>query len=131
MKKLLVILLAALLALFSLSALAEDDFDYEDGNPPLAPEISLAANPSTGYQWRFEVDDPCVEVTDHGFYEGDTELLGAGGTQGFRLNGAEAGYAEIEFTYARSWTDAPQHTLIYRVIVTEDLDVMIYEVVMQ
>lgn len=122
------LLLALLLALLCAGALAE--MDYEDGNPPLAPDIMLPENPSTGYLWTAVTDDPCVEIMDNGFYDDGTGLAGAGGTHSFRLFGAEAGYAEITLTYGRAWEDQPLYTLIYRVIVEESGDVMIYEMQM-
>lgn len=129
MKKTLIYLLAALLLVFCASGASASmaKAEYEDGNPPCAPQIEVPANPTTGYRWTAVSDDDCVEVFDFGFFPDDNALLGAGGSQVFRLNGAQPGSAEVTLTYGRAWEEAPQHTLIYRVIVEEDLNVMIFE----
>lgn len=132
MKKLLRILsLLAALVLLAVPALAEDDdFCYEDGNPPVAPDINLPANPSTGYQWTFTVDDEEVlEVFDNGFLAPDaaSDVLGAPGTHTFRLYGAEFGTATVTFTYARSWEDKPLYTLTLHVQVDEAGNACIFQ----
>lgn len=121
-------LLAALL-MMALPALAED---YEDGNPPIAPELQLPSNPSTGYRWMYECDDAEVlSVCEHGFRSNAEGLLGAGGYEGFRLDGAEEGFANIIFRYGRSWEDQPLFALVYQVIVDADLNVTIFQMEMQ
>ena len=88
-----------------------------EGDPPIAPEIQLPANPTTGYTWHCTVEDPAVlDVCDQGYYPtGDNEMLGAGGWQLYRLDGAEEGMTIVTFTYARSWEAEPLYSLAYYV----------------
>lgn len=124
MKKLLLCLLA--LMLLALPVLAE-----EGGDPPLAPDLYLKGNPSTGYEWLYKVDDPTVlTVTDNGFEpssEGEG-LVGAGGDYTFRLDGLTSGMTDVTFVYARSWEtdEAPLCTLVYSVLVEDNLDAKIF-----
>ena len=126
MKKMIRILCLALtLMMVAVPALA---WDYE-GDPPVAPEIQLPANPTTGYTWHYVVEDPAVlEVCDHGYLvPGDNEMLGAGGLQRYRLDGAEEGMTVVTFTYARSWEGEALYTITYYVQVDAAGNVGIFQ----
>lgn len=119
------IVLALMVCMTAFTAVADE---YENGNPPLAPELELASNPTTGYRWFVTCDDEAVvEITEHGFVSDAEGLLGAGGTENFRLDGAEEGYAVITFRYARSWEEDALYTLTCHVFVNEALDVCIFQ----
>ena len=53
LRRMFVLALAMTLALPLLPALAEEDA----GNAPQNPAVILAANPTTGYTWTFEIAD--------------------------------------------------------------------------
>ena len=59
LRRMFVLALAMTLALPLLPALAEEDA----GNAPQNPAVILAANPTTGYTWTFEIADEAVMVT--------------------------------------------------------------------
>lgn len=127
MKKLLILLLS--LMLLAVPALADDD--YEGGDPPLAPDLELKGNATTGYSWLYEVEDPSIlTVTDNGFVpdEGTEGMTGAGGIFTFRLDGLKVGFTTVTFRYARSWEteEAPLCTISYTVDVDDDGDATIY-----
>lgn len=131
MKTTRILALALALALCLFPALAQEEtecWELDGGNPPLAPEIRLLSNPSTGYRWTAESDDETVVcVCGHGFSPAREGLMGAGGAECFRLDGAGEGYADITFRYARSWEEEPLYTIVYQVLVTEEMDVCIYQ----
>ncbi|MDD3336008.1 MAG: protease inhibitor I42 family protein [Eubacteriales bacterium] len=124
MKKWLISLL--LLCLLTVPAFAE-----EGGDPPLAPDLYLTGNPTTGYSWFAEVDEPTVlAVTDNGYVQDEGEGVGVGGVFQFRLDGLKEGMAKVTFRYARAWEteEAPLCELSYDVYVSEDLDTSIYSI---
>lgn len=130
MKKMYRILALVLsLCLLTLPVLAEelddDEWEYEGGSETIAPEIELRSNPTTGYHWFFECDEPdVVEVVEHGFVSDNEELLGSGGVECFRLDGQEYGFAVVTFRYGRT-VEEPLYTITYQLIVEENLDVLI------
>lgn len=128
MKRFLVCLLLLLLCV--MPALADD---YEGGDPPLAPDLYLKGNPTTGYEWLYSVDDEMVlTVTDNGFTTDPSAqtMVGAGGEYNFRLDGVKEGMATVTFRYARAWEteETPLCELTYTVYVDDDLDVSIYSI---
>lgn len=130
MKKLtrILTLLLALL-LLTVPVLAED---YEDGNPPVAPELRLPSNPSTGYHWMVSCEDlDVIEIFEDGFFSDDEGLLGAGGVEVFRIFGFEEGMATVTFHYGRSWEEEPLHTLVCQMIVDADWNVSIFQMELQ
>ncbi|MDD3411164.1 MAG: protease inhibitor I42 family protein [Eubacteriales bacterium] len=120
MKKFLCWMLALCLCL-SLTTLA-----FADDDPPLAPDLSLHGNPTTGYQWTYTVDDPQVlTVTDCGYTSDNEALMGSGGVFSYRLDGLMEGSAVVTFTYAKS-ADEIVCVLTYHVTVDDDHEVEIY-----
>lgn len=123
------LLMAIMLCMAFVPALAEEDFEYEDGNPPNAPELYLPADPSSGNSWFFTCDDPEVlDVRDFEYYPNDEAAPEKGGKHVFRLDGLEYGVAEVTFVYAPAADAEPVHKVICRVVVDEDWNVMIYEI---
>ncbi|ORC88819.1 cysteine peptidase inhibitor [Trypanosoma theileri] len=85
-------------------------------------EVELASNPTTGFTWALEGNDKKqlpAEATGGGnsfsnnhfhvkreYIHPDTRLLGAGGTDRFRVTPRVPGEHELVLVYARSW-EAP------------------------
>lgn len=99
--------------------------DYE-GEPQQCISLSLAGNASTGYQWMaISSDETVAYVDDLGITESgsDTHLLGAPEVRGYRICGAQAGSAEIQFTYSRPWESKQMYCFTIPVAVDESLNV--------
>ena len=115
-------LILALALLAAPAALA----DYE-GEPQRCVELSLACNPSTGYEWLVSTSDESIAyVDDLGTVttEEDPYLVGAPATRSFRIAGAAAGSAEITFSYLRPWESVqPLYQFTVPVTVDEGLNV--------
>ena len=115
-------LILALALLAAPAALA----DYE-GEPQRCVELSLACNPSTGYEWLVSTSDESIAyVDDLGTVttEEDPYLVGAPATRSFRIAGAAAGSAEITLSYLRPWESVqPLYKFTVPVTVDEGLNV--------
>lgn len=124
-----IVCLILALCLFAVPAFAEEDleedWEYEGDSGVIAPDVTLASNPSTGYHWSFVCDEPdVVHVAENGFVSDDEELLGAPGKETFRLFGDEPGFATVTFSYARA-QEEPLYTMTCQIIVMDDLEVVI------
>lgn len=121
MKRLLCMILT--LALLSAPAALAD---YE-GEPQRCVELSLACNPSTGYEWMVSTSDENIAYVDDlgtATAEEDPYLVGAPATRNFRIAGAAAGSAEITLSYLRPWESVqPLYRFTIPVTVDEGLNV--------
>ncbi len=71
-------------------------------------EITLPANPTTGYQWTIkQIDHSLLQLKSQQYIRPNTHLLGAGGAERFVFQLLEGKpypkQTEIELSYARSW----------------------------
>jgi len=64
--------------------------------------IALDANPTTGYQWQAE-DNAKVEQVKSKYVAGDSNLMGAGGTQMITFEATNRGSTTLKLDYARSF----------------------------
>jgi inhibitor of cysteine peptidase len=64
--------------------------------------IALASNPTTGYSWKAEANDN-VEQVKSKFVQGDSKLMGAGGTQLISFEATKRGGTTLTLDYARSF----------------------------
>ena len=60
--------------------------------------VKLDANPTTGYEWTFQIDGSAVPASD-----GAQPKTGEGGVHTFNFKADGSGEATLTFTYARSW----------------------------
>lgn len=68
--------------------------------------VKLDANPTTGYEWTFQIDGDAVQPDGDEFIpasDGSQPKTGEGGVHEFRFKAEGSGEASIAFTYARSW----------------------------
>ena len=108
------------------------DTDIVSGYVPNAVDLYLPSNPTTGYSWTYEIEDPSiVSLRDEYFSQSmGSDLVGAGGTHWFHISGEQPGITSVTFRYLRPWeTDVPPaEQTTYRLSVTDQLDVMIWGV---
>lgn len=66
-------------------------------------DVSLDANPSTGYAWTVSYDQSLLELANRVF-QPQSSLLGAGGKEVFTFRALAArGVTTVSFEYKRSW----------------------------
>lgn len=123
MKKTFIVAISLLLLLcLRIPAIAEN-------TGAVAPSVTFHGNPTTGYEWLFQTEDESVvSVVEQDFISDSTDanMVGAGGTFVFRLEGAKAGRTSISFRYARAWEhEANPPTITYQVSVDDALNVTI------
>jgi inhibitor of cysteine peptidase len=64
--------------------------------------IALDSNPTTGYQWQAE-DNAKVEQVKSKYVAGDSNLMGASGTQLITFEATNRGTTTLKLDYARSF----------------------------
>jgi len=88
-------------------------------------EITLEANPTTGFGWQvLEVEGAVVEQQGEKAYkqrETDGRRVGVGGWETFTFKAAKAGTADLRLVYRRSWEKdvEPAKTFAVKVTVKE------------
>ena len=98
---------------------------------PNQVDLYLPSNPTTGYSWVYDVEDPSViEIRDQYFeYSQEEGFVGGGGIHWFHIAGTNPGMTSVTFRYLRSWeADAPAEQTTYRLTVDDQLDVLIWGV---
>jgi inhibitor of cysteine peptidase len=83
-------------------------------------EVSLPANPSTGFGWTVVIDDPSVlgQVGDPEFVSDSEELVGAGGMLTMHFVGLAEGSSGLRLEYERPFEDVePEDTFTLDVTV--------------
>lgn len=106
------ILLGCLLMGFSILANASQDLTLNVANNETSFVVTLAANPTTGYQWSVDqYDKDLLTLTSSQYQRPKTNLIGAGGemTFTFSLNKGKTypKSSKMVFSYARSWEKEP------------------------
>lgn len=108
------------------------DTDEVSEYVPNVVDLYLPSNPTTGYSWTYEIEDPSiVSLRDEYFSQSmGSDLVGAGGTHCFHISGEQPGITSVTFRYLRPWeTDVPPaEQTTYRLSVNDQLDVMIWGV---
>ena len=108
------------------------DTDIVSGYVPNAVDLYMPSNPTTGYSWTYEIEDPSiVSLRDEYFSQSmGSNLAGAGGTHWFHISGEQQGITSVTFRYLRPWeTDVPPaEQTTYRLSVNDQLDVLIWGV---
>jgi inhibitor of cysteine peptidase len=75
--------------------------------------ITLASNPTTGYRWELVESDWSLlkqegEAEFRGSDTGDRPLVGAGGTETFRLRAIGSGQTAVSLAYLRPWEEGQE-----------------------
>ncbi|MBN2898484.1 MAG: protease inhibitor I42 family protein [Clostridia bacterium] len=97
--------------------------------------LTLDENPSTGYEWVYEIgDETHVSFVKSGFDSAETGLIGAGGQRTLTFKVLGEGVSTIHLDYKRSWEETSAEAvdvLVYqqgqKLIVEEDQEVHIVE----
>ncbi len=85
--------------------------------------ISLASNPSTGYQWseKLLISQPTVLVqTGHQTLPSTTDRPGAAGTQVWTLEAKAPGNTTVSGVYGRPWPGGEKDAWVFSANVTVD-----------
>lgn len=138
MKKPLSMILALLLALaFGAAAYAEEAapwYELDEADEVLT--VRLPANPTTGYEWTFEISDSeALELVTQEYVQDEAgqEMVGVGGTWVASFHGtfAKAGHVDLTLKYKRSFEQEAAETRLVKLWVMENnqLEVVSAEVV--
>ncbi len=116
-----------LLSLVGSNALAQEQSETRQSATVGVPfEITLVANPSTGYQWRIDRSSSAnlesVRIEDLGTSPPRSKdgrpLIGAPVTHNWLIAPLEAGSVRLVLTYSRAWESEPPaktHTFVIEV----------------
>ncbi len=116
----------AILAFFGISFGDKPTDESECGDVSAAVyedriEISLVANPSTGYSWTVEQEGSSVEFRSETFKSSvsssDVAIAGAPGESVFTYDVVSEGQTKLIFRYRRSWEEEPPIDSHYLVII--------------
>ena len=82
--------------------------------------VKLCSNPTTGYQWKYEViGDIVLKEEDHDFEEAEDEgLVGAAGKEVWTFEAIEKGTTEVRMEYSRPWEGGEKTEWTYTMYVT-------------
>ena len=105
------------------------DVEGDEGLPN-AVDLYFPSNPTTGYSWTAEVEDPAVAEVEEQYYPDSAPLgmVGVGGTQWYRIHGIGEGTTSVTFRYARPWESTAVTTYLYRIQVDAKRNVIIWGV---
>ena len=94
----------------------ESEFTLEVGDKI---RIELCANPSTGYQWEYEMTEDIVMVEDHDYDEPEGDVVGAAGIEFWTFEAVNPGNTKITMEYTRPGTGSTEDswTLIMSIAV--------------
>ena len=98
-----------------------------DGN---TVEFRFDANPSTGFEWKAEIDGNCIVFTDSKYISDKNpgNMVGVGGLQYFYFAAVSAGTATITFTYYRPFEDmGNDRVFVAQISVDENNNISITE----
>lgn len=96
---------------------------------PNAVDLYFPSNPTTGNDWTATVETPGVVELDEQYFPKQIEgLVGAGGTQWYRIRGVGEGITSVTFQYGRYWEEKPLTTFVYRLQVDARGSVLIWGV---
>ncbi len=88
-------------------------------------QVTLSANPTTGFIWRCIIGDETVAVLKNVQYTApeDPALAGVGGAFTWRFETLVPGETTLTFHYCRDWEEdfieTPGNTIVYYLVVTE------------
>ena len=91
--------------------------------------IKLKGNPTTGYNWFYEIsDDSIVAIEESEKYLGDDLIVGAPSIFTYTITSLKPGQATLHFEYKRPWeTVEPAETKDYIITVAENGKIKIEE----
>ena len=81
-------------------------------------DITLDANPTTGYSWKADYDALYLRLVEKRF-QPSSEAVGAGGKETFTFQALRAGQTELRMLYQRPWEPQPLLVEPYRILIIE------------
>ncbi len=110
---------ALLLLVGATSAPADPGIKRVTVNKPF--EISVESNPSTGYQWKAEVDANMIQMKSSKFERDPSKpkhYVGVGGVTKFVFLPIKTGQTTIRLLYQRPWEDKPIKERVFEIVIT-------------
>jgi predicted secreted protein len=92
-----------------------NDFEIEIGDKIY---VELCSNPTTGFEWSYNMSGTAVKEEDHDFDEPEGDMLGAPGKETWTFEGVGQGIAEILMEYSQPWDGGIKGEWTYRITVT-------------
>ena len=81
--------------------------------------VMLCANPTTGYQWDYEItEEGVLKLEDHDYEEPEGDLVGAAGRDVWTFEADKKGTTEVLMKYSRPWGDDEKVEWTYTLDVT-------------
>lgn len=83
--------------------------------------LTLTGNPTTGYTWLYEIDNPeIVEINEAVMYLGKEGMSGAPSLYTYTFTSLEEGKADVYFRYQRPWESSePENNVKFRINVNK------------
>jgi predicted secreted protein len=93
-----------------------NEFEAEVGDKI---RIALCANPTTGFEWDYEmIVENVVKEEDHDFEEPEGDVPGAAGIEIWTFEAVETGTTEVQMEYSQPSEGGVKSKLTYNVTVT-------------
>ena len=81
--------------------------------------VKLCSNPTTGFQWEYEMSDENVlNEEDHDFEEPRGDILGAPGIEVWTFEAVAKGTTVVGLAYSQPWEDGEKEKWTYTMTVT-------------
>jgi predicted secreted protein len=95
-----------------------NDFEIEIGDKIY---VELCSNPSTGFQWSYEMsEDTALVEEDHDFEPPESDVPGAAGKETWTFEGIGKGTTVINMEYSQPWEGGIKGEWTYRINVIVD-----------
>ncbi len=125
MKKIIVSLIAIVIAMIAPEAMAQTDSPMSLSFEGKTLTVKIKGNATTGFSWKYTTEDESVikYVSDQYVTNdnGGQPMVGVGGVHTFVFEGASAGSTKISFKYGRPWQGGETaETRFVKVKVTSD-----------
>jgi len=92
-----------------------NDFEIEVGDKVY---VDLCSNPTTGFEWSYEMSGEVVKEEDHDFHLPDSDVPGAPGKESWTFEGVSKGNSEILMEYSQPWDGGMKQEWIYRITIS-------------
>lgn len=79
-------------------------------------EVSLKANPATGYRWEPHFDSNRISLLERR-YKSEQKKTGGGGLEIFTFRALETGNTEIELILKRPWEESFLNKEIFEIVI--------------
>jgi predicted secreted protein len=91
-------------------------------------EIDLESNPTTGYEWKYDIDNEGIIKQVSKVYkqdEAEKGILGSGGKDIWTFEGIKEGSTQVTFKYLRSWEGEVVKTKTFIFTVDKELGITV------